>query len=100
MKKIVYFFCVDTEMDPVANNVLNYLKENYSLQETDIFCDNHKTLFYCKEGYTFYCVPINDVLSHNYNKYLPFIEKFSDCDFAGIVNWHAGDNAPDHLGAE
>ena len=98
MKNIVYFFCIDPQIDPVANSVLNYLKNNYPLQNTGDFCDDYNILSYNKGDYSYYCVSINDVLSHNYEKYLPFVkEKFSDCEFAGIVNWHAGNNAPDHI---
>lgn len=96
MKNIVYFFCTDTKIDPVANNVLAYLHDNYILREVDLLCEEHRILSYKQGEYQFYFVPMNDVLSHNYDKYLSFIkENFSGCDLAAIVNWHAGDNAPD-----
>ena len=44
MKKIVYFFCIDPQIDPVANSVLNYLKNNYPLQNTGDFCDDYNIL--------------------------------------------------------
>lgn len=98
IKKIVYFFCINVQIDPVANHIFNYLKEHYLLQETGITCDGYQVLSYTKSDYLFYCVPMDEVLSHNYNKYLKFIkEQFSDCELAAIVNWHEGSNAPDNI---
>lgn len=97
-QKIVYFFCINNAIDPVAKNVLNYLMEHYTLVETDMVCDDHKVLSYENENYLFYCVQMDDVLSHNYQKYLPVMNKyFFDCVLAGVVNWHAGENAPSNI---
>jgi Uncharacterized protein conserved in archaea len=85
-------------IDPVANNVLKYLKNHFPLIDTDIIWDGQKVQSYTTENYIFYCVSLNDVLSHDYNKYLEFLKKdFSDCYLAGVVNWHAGDNAPNNI---
>jgi D-tyrosyl-tRNA(Tyr) deacylase len=43
-------------------------------------------------------VATHEVQSHQYAQTLSEMETlFSDCDFAGIVNWHEGNNAPDHI---
>lgn len=97
-QKIVYFFCNTKTIDPVAKSVLNYLEKNYTLGKTDIICDGYTVLSYENDNYLFYCAQLNDVLSHNYQKYLPIIKKyFSDCVLAGVVNWHAGENAPSSI---
>jgi D-tyrosyl-tRNA(Tyr) deacylase len=49
-------------------------------------------------GHCFLFVRLNDVLSHNYSKYLPILNHyFKDFDVAGVVNWHEGTNAPDGI---
>lgn len=97
-QKIVYFFCNSKIIDPVAKSVLSYLEKNYTLSKTDIICDGYNVLSYETEKYLFYCVQLNDVLSHDYQKYLPILkEYFSDCVLACVVNWHAGENAPSNI---
>jgi D-tyrosyl-tRNA(Tyr) deacylase len=49
-------------------------------------------------GNYFLFVRLNDVLSHNYIKYLPMLnDHFKDFDVAGVVNWHEGANASDRI---
>ena len=97
MNKVVYFFCMDENIDPVASKVFNYVQRNNSLLETNLIIDGFSVLEYKKE-HVFQFVRLNDVLSHDYIKYLPFLNKyFADYNIAGVVNWHEGTNAPDRI---
>jgi len=97
MKKAVYFFCMDENIDPVASKVFNHIKGNTELSETSVIIDGFPALEYNNGNY-FQFVRLNDVLSHNYNKYLPLLnQQFSGFDAAGVVNWHEGTNAPDKI---
>jgi D-tyrosyl-tRNA(Tyr) deacylase len=97
MHKAAYFFCMDKNIDPVASKIFNYVQNNNSLLETDLKIDGFSVLEYKKE-HVFQFVRLNNVLSHDYIKYLPFLNKhFVDNNIAGIVNWHEGANAPDKI---
>lgn len=97
MKKAVYFFCKDLERDPVAFRIFDVSTKFLNLKETDILIDDCKVLYYeDDENNLFYYVRTNEVLSHDYATYLPVLNQhFDDFDFAGLVNWHAGQNAPE-----
>jgi len=94
--KAVYFFCNDLNKDPVSAGVYRCLVENVSLKETSKSVDDFPVMEYKDVSEDiFHFVRLNDVLSHDYPKYLPMLnENFSDYDFAGLVNWHEGSNAP------
>lgn len=98
-KKAVYFFCDDLDKDPVASSVFNCCKNLFNLKETDIIIDSNPVLEYVDSDSNLYqFVQTKEVLSHDYIHYLPLINKFfSNFDFAGIVNWHEGSNAPDRI---
>lgn len=98
-KKAVYFFCANPDIDPVAGRVFNWLSQIYSLHETDIVIDDNPVMKYSDAaGNQYYFVKMNKVVCHDYNKYLPTINKFfADFDMAGLVTWHEGQNAPDKI---
>lgn len=98
-KKAVYFFCKDLKKDPVAFNVFKSAFKNFDLNKTEILVDNEFVLEYrdCNNN-IFQYVRTDEVISHNYEKYLPIMRKyFSNFDFAGLVNWHEGGNSPDKV---
>ncbi|MDR0628687.1 MAG: D-aminoacyl-tRNA deacylase [Treponema sp.] len=99
MSKAVYYFCADNTKDPVSNNVFQCLTTLVPMTETDIEVDGYKVFEHTDEkGNLFQFVRIQEVLSHNYQKYLPYMQKyFSEFDFAGLVNWHEGANAPEKV---
>jgi D-tyrosyl-tRNA(Tyr) deacylase len=98
MCKAVYFFCADGNIDPVAPKVFNHLKNNNNLPETALEIDGFSVLEYHQNDDYFQFARLNDVLSHNYTKYLPVLnEHFGGFDVAGVVNWHEGANAPDKI---
>ena len=97
MSKAVYFFCMDGNIDPVAAKVFNHLNDNNDISETALIIDGFPVLEYQNDHY-FQFIRLNDVLSHNYTKYLPLLNRhFADFDVAGVVNWHEGTNAPDQI---
>jgi D-tyrosyl-tRNA(Tyr) deacylase len=97
MKKAVYFFCADKNRDPVASSVFNHLQNNHDFRETTLTIDGFSVMEYSNGNY-FLFVRLNDVLSHNYSKYLPVLNHhFKEFDVAAVVNWHEGTNAPDRI---
>ena len=97
MNKAVYFFCMNEKTDPVASKVFNYIRNNNNLSETDTIIDGFPVMEE-NNGNIFQFVRLNDVLSHDYTKYLPLLNKyFGDFNTAGVVNWHEGANAPDRI---
>ncbi len=97
-KKAVFFLCVDP-FDHVAGAVFQASRDAFPLTETDISVDGNRAL--CSGdgfGNLVFFVPTRKVVSHDYVRYLPEMQRsFSDCDIAGIVTWHAGENAPDKI---
>jgi hypothetical protein len=98
LNKIIYLFCINNNIDPVASKVLDYLKKNYTLIETDIIIDGYTVLYYKVKNNIYYFISLNNVLSHDYKSYYSVLNTyFSDALFGGIVNWHQGLNAPDKI---
>lgn len=98
-KKAVYFFCTDYEKDEVAPRVLDYLKNNYPLVLIKHKFDNRNIYEYVDENNNLFSyVETDKVLSYDYDKYIPLLNKlFADYDVAGVVNWHGGEKAPDKI---
>ena len=67
------------------------------MADADLKVDGHRVKMFEDGGRNcFYDVPVDDVISHHYERYLPILnEHFSDFDFAGLVTWHKGKNAAD-----
>lgn len=97
-KKVVYFFCADKSKDPVAQYVLDSVINQFNPSLTDLYVDDFPVLRHQNKSGEFYFVKTANVLSHDYKHYLPYLNSlFSNFDFAGIVNWHEGKNAPDPI---
>lgn len=98
-KKAVFFFCSNPQIDPVASHVFNVTQQNISLKKTDVEVDGKAVLEYVDDsGSVFHYVRTERVVSNDYNHYLPILNKhFNNYDFAAIVNWHEGKNAPDRI---
>jgi D-tyrosyl-tRNA(Tyr) deacylase len=99
IKKAVYFFCTDSNIDPVAGRVLKALSGFCRLDETEIVIDSQPVRRIVDEaGNIYYFVSTNKVVCHDYMHYLPIMQQyFTDFDFAGLVTWHEGPNAPDEI---
>ncbi len=98
-RKAVYFFCDDPGRDPVAHHVFAQAERTLSLHAAGFRVDGREVLRHRDaHGHTYELVRTADVLSHAYPHYLPILEAhFADADFAGLVNWHEGANAPARL---
>jgi len=93
--KAVYFFCRDQAIDPVAAHVFSSLARLRDLTAAGIEMDGHPVMKAEEGGHAFYFCRTDKVLSHDYDRYLPRLTRdFNDFDFAGLVNWHQGGNAP------
>ncbi len=97
-KRAVFFFCGEP-IDPVAGRVLQASAQIHSLEETDMIIDEEPVRKYTDPmGNSFWFVRTRKVVSHGYDRYLPVMNShFSDFDVAGIITWHAGENAPDNI---
>lgn len=98
-KIAAFFFCADPEKDPVAPRVLRASKRLLNLKETFMSVDGRTVLSFKNErGDLFLYVRTDEVLSDDYPRYLPALNAyFADLDFAGLVNWHEGENAPEAI---
>jgi threonyl-tRNA synthetase len=96
-RKAVYFFCIDPSKDPVAFRVFDASRRLFDLKETSVVVDEHAVLrLLDSAGNEFHYVRTKQYLSEHYPDYLPLLnEHFADFDFAGVINWHEGKNAPD-----
>lgn len=96
MKKAAFFLCVDPDIDYVSPNVLSFLKEK-KLEELNLTVDGMRVLRETdNRGNFFDYVQTKEILFCKFKEYLPQLKQdFTDYDFIGVVNWHAGDNAPD-----
>ena len=98
-RKAVYFFCRDLHEDPVAPHVFASTVELFAPRDAVFIVDHDPVLV--SEGSdddSFFYVRTEVVMSHEFKRYLPVLnEHFSDFDFAGLVNWHGGKNAPDEI---
>jgi D-tyrosyl-tRNA(Tyr) deacylase len=98
-KRAVFIFCGNLEKDPVAAGVLKQSQALFPLAETSQFVDGHHVLTWERpDGAIFYFVTTAEIISDDYAHYLPIMKGlFADCSVAGLVNWHAGGNAPDKV---
>jgi len=97
-KRAVFFFCGEP-IDPVAGRVLQASAQIHSLEETDMIIDEEPVRKYTDPSdNSFFLVRTQKVVSHGYDRYLPVMNSyFADFDVAGIITWHAGENAPDNI---
>ena len=98
-RKAVYFFCRDLDEDPVASHVFAATLELFAPREAGFTVDGDPVLVAeGADGDSFFYVRTEVVMSHDFKRYLPVLnEHFGDFDFAGLVNWHGGRNAPDEI---
>jgi threonyl-tRNA synthetase len=96
-KKAVFFFCNNQLKDPVAFRIFDASMQLLDLEATALMIDENIVFrLVDKLGNEFHYVRTNEYISEHYPLYLPLLRKhFADFDFAGVVNWHEGKNAPD-----
>jgi D-tyrosyl-tRNA(Tyr) deacylase len=98
-KKAVFYLAWDEKIDHVSAQVFKALLEIDTYIQTDIMVDGKPVLMKKDQsGDEFYFVRTEKVLCHDYNRYIPMmLEHFADFDVAGIITWHEGANAPEHI---
>jgi D-tyrosyl-tRNA(Tyr) deacylase len=98
-RKVVYFFCDDLTKDPVALHVWNAVQHLVEATPSGDEIDGRPVLVARNQnGTEFHLVRTSDVLSHDYSRYLPQVcQLYGAFDFAGLINWHEGSNAPDRV---
>lgn len=99
VKTNVMFFCADRAVDPVAMNVFDVLDRLCDLSNTETIIDGYPVKQgEDSDGNRMFFVRTADVLSHDYPRYLPWLEsEFSTADFSVLVNWHSGARTQERL---
>ena len=98
-ERIVFFFCDDLTKDPVAPHVWSAVTRLFGQQPAGFDFDGRPVLVVRSTGGAeVHLARTREVLSHDYRRFLPeMVERFGGFEFAGLVNWHAGSNAPDRV---
>lgn len=96
--KFLFLFCSDQAIDPVAPAVLQRAKANYNAIPTS-FIVGGKPVFHADiNSHQFFFAETCDVASALYPKIADEINsQFVDVNMIGLVNWHAGANAPEKI---
>lgn len=99
--KAVYFFCQYLDKDPVAYRVYQECLRLYELKPSEKKLDGLEAWESSDEnGNIFHFVLTTDTLSHEFDRHVESLNSLfpkEEFDFAGIVNWHGGNNAPDNI---
>lgn len=84
--------------DEVAPLVFDQLNDMLELNTLDWQVDDYPVLEYIDaEGNQYIFIRTSVVLCQNYRHYQTVLDKLSDFDLLGMVNWHGGNNAPDKI---
>jgi len=99
MKAGLYFLCHDPAKDPVAHAVFKWIESHVLLEPTDWELDGFPVLrFVDRQQNQYLFARTAEVASHDFSHYLRFLQqRFNTGTFVGIVNWHEGNNAPEHI---
>lgn len=97
--KAVYFICNNHNWGHVSYTVWDILQEEGYFQEKADFDFCGGPVYRCSDGeHEYYFVGTEIALCLDYPRYLPEMQKFfADFDVSGMVTWHEGGNAPDHV---
>lgn len=97
--KAVYFFCEDLDRDPVAMHVFEACRDMYPLLPAGPKLDGLPSWQWDDgRGNSLHFALTRDTLSHEFDRLADELNAFfppGDFAFGGVVNWHAGANAPD-----
>lgn len=96
--KFLFLCCSDSNIDPVAPHIFQQAKDYYKVSPTDLKVGN-RTVFHQQLGehHLFlaetarFPSEIYPEISHELN------DQFAQVDMIGLVNWHAGANAPEKI---
>jgi D-tyrosyl-tRNA(Tyr) deacylase len=98
-RQATFFFCCEPDKDPVARHVYEHVLAMFRPEDSGVSVDGHVVFAYTDaKGDVFRFVRTDEVVSHNYGRYLPLLNQyFADSDVAGLVNWHEGSKAPEAI---
>lgn len=91
--------CLDRSWGYVATDVWDILEEEGYFQADAgfAFC-GQPVKKYIRDGNEYYFAGTDRALYLDYPRYLPEMNRyFADFDMSGMVTWHEGANAPDHV---
>ncbi len=91
--------CDDLDRDPVGPRVLEALLRRANPEPTDLCVDGRPVLRSERlHGVEYLVARTTDVLSHDYERYLPELAGVLEAVSAiALVNWHEGGSAPDPI---
>jgi hypothetical protein len=95
-RSALFVFCDDPSKDRVAPAVLDAVMRITAPNKSDLTLDGRAVFVHRDaKGNVFYFAPTAEVLSHNYRRYLPDLNRyFGNVDIVGLVNWHEGGSPP------
>lgn len=93
--KLLFLFCTDLSVDPLAPFLWNQAKHDYNASHS-MFMVEGKPVFQAQiNGHQLFFAETNRFASAIYPEIADDLNfQFSDVDMIGLVNWHAGANAP------
>jgi len=93
--KFLFLFCSDPTIDPVALSVFQQVKIHYPVVPTSFVVGGKGVLQARINDHLFFFAETRQVASALYPEIADEInEQFSEVSMIGLVNWHAGTNAP------
>lgn len=99
--RTAYFLCNNSDKDPVAPLVLAEYKKMRALIDTGRrFLGGIVWEWQNEDGDILHLMETPDVLSHIFDTAVDDLERnfsASGYDFAAVINWHAGNNAPERI---
>ncbi len=98
-RRAVYLFCTDLAVDWVAGGVYRQVIDLFHPEDTGLTIDDLPVReYHDPAGNIFTFVQTHKVVSHDYPHHLPLLQQhFAGYDQAGIITWHAGQNAPEAI---
>ncbi len=97
--QLTYLFCTDELKDKVGPLAWQVARELIPMTPAGFAADGGDVMkVEDRAGNEIFLVPTLEIVSHNLRRYQPLLSGFLGASaLAGIVNWHEGGNAPDHI---
>ena len=93
--KFLFLCCADRAIDPVAPYILDQAKILYAAAPTSLLVGGKNVYQAEIKGHQFFFAETHRIASELYAEISEEINsQFADIDMIGLINWHAGSNAP------
>jgi len=93
--KLLFLFCSDSNLDPVAPAVFHQAKIHYEATPSTFIVGGQKVFQAKVKEHQLFFSETQRFASESYPEIaVQLNSQFSDVDMIGLVNWHAGANAP------